>query len=177
MMSQSAGTPPGLDGDLGRGHQRVRRGAQPDGATELSFPGTGRALRTSGLPHPRSARERGRRGRRSLPGLLPGSARAAPWICTGCSPTVTGWKPARSLPMAEVPTTQTAHVSPSRGSGRATMSGGAWRPPPADAELGLRRSAGASRCRQRLPNERHHGAGGSRLASARASGVGALWAA
>jgi hypothetical protein len=27
------------------------------------------------------------------------------------------------------------------------------------------------------PNERHHGAGASRLASARASGVGALWAA
>ncbi len=26
------------------------------------------------------------------------------------------------------------------------------------------------------PNERHHGAGASRLASARASGVGALWA-
>ena len=29
----------------------------------------------------------------------------APWICTGCSPTLTGWKPARVLPLAEVPTT------------------------------------------------------------------------
>jgi len=45
--------------------------------------------------------------------VLPG---CAPWVGTCCSPTVTGWKPARSLPMAEVPTTQTAHVSPSRGS-------------------------------------------------------------
>src|SRR5499426_1622662 len=106
--------------------------------------------------------------------VLPG---CAPWIGTGCSPTVTGWKPARGLPLAEVPTTQTAHVAPSRGSCRATTSGGAWRPPPADAEPGLRRAAGAPRCRQRPPNERHQGAGASRLASARASGVGALWAA
>src|SRR5262245_19079423 len=45
--------------------------------------------------------------------VLPG---CAPWICTCCSPTVTGWKPARGLPMVEVPTTQTALVSPSRGS-------------------------------------------------------------
>ena len=55
----------------------------------------------------------------------------------GCSPTVTGWKPARGFPMAWGPTTQTADVSPSRGSLRATTSGGAWRPPPADAEPGL----------------------------------------
>ena len=52
--------------------------------------------------------------------VLPGFS---PWICTCCSPTLTGWKLASGLPMAWVPTTQTAHVSPSRGSIRATTSG------------------------------------------------------
>jgi len=72
------------------------------------------------------------------------------YLAPGCSldlhvllATVTGGKPARGFPMAWGPTTQTAHGSPSRGSRRATTSGGAWRPPSADAEPGLRLFTGA----------------------------------
>jgi len=168
MMSPSSGTPAGLDGDLGRGHQRVRRGAQPDGATGLSFPGAGRALCTPGLPHPRRAREGGRRGHRGPPGcsldlhvLLAHGDRVE--ACQGFphglgpddpdGPWVAIERPCQGHDVRR----RVAAAACGCRAGPATL---CWRTP----------------LKTMPPNERHHGAGASRLASARASGVGALWA-